>query len=294
MELFSVSKIEPLVLDAQPPLSEAHTMSPYVWQTPGGYSVMVRAVSTAADAAGAVSAIYYGESTDGLRFHMDKRPVIAPGKNPSEQDGCEDPTVVHIDDRYYVYYTGWNWAEKRGELMLADGPDVHHLRQRGIRLPSTDRVSNPKEATLVQTRDGSWRLFFEFAADGKSKIGVGASRTVDGPWMVEPPLMDARPDKWDNWHLSTGPILTTDNHRPIMFYNGATHDAVWRIGWIMFDAQYLRVLDRCDGPIFTPVLDIAGETDIAFAASVIQENGNASLYYSVGDQEMRRATLHRR
>lgn len=26
-----------------------------------------------------------------------------------------------------------------------------------------------------------------------------------------------------------------------MFYNGATRDARWRIGWIAFDAEYTKV-----------------------------------------------------
>jgi predicted GH43/DUF377 family glycosyl hydrolase len=76
-----------------------------------------------------------------------------------------------------------------------------------------------------------------------------------------------------------------------MFYNGATRDAKWRIGWIRFDPNYHVVIERCDDPLIVPPTPKTDETDIAFAASAITEDELIRVYYSVADQHMRRATL---
>ena len=96
------------------------------------------------------------------------------------------------------YYTGWNEHLKRGELLLASGSSLTRLEKRGIALPSMPSYLNPKEAEIVRADDGTWRLFFEYANDDRSKIGIASSDRVDGPWTVEKPLFEARPG-WDQW-----------------------------------------------------------------------------------------------
>ena len=79
-----------------------------------------------------------------------------------------------------------------------------------------------------------------------------------------------------------------------MFYNGATHDARWRIGWVAFDRKLTRVVDRCIEPLITPppVPDRTA-SDIAFAASVTSRDGEIWLYYSLEDRRLSRARLKR-
>ncbi|MDQ6930849.1 MAG: hypothetical protein M3126_09320, partial [Candidatus Eremiobacteraeota bacterium] len=146
-------------------------------------------------------------SSDGINFAMDADPVIAPGPDEFDLDGCEDPTHALSEDVHYVYYSGWNQLKLQGELLLASGPDIHHLAKRGIALKSTPEIGNPKEATIVPVSDGTWRLFFEYARGNASRIGVATSDRVSGPWTVLDDPFHARPQSWDNWHLSTGPVL---------------------------------------------------------------------------------------
>ena len=79
-----------------------------------------------------------------------------------------------------------------------------------------------------------------------------------------------------------------------MFYNGATQDARWRIGWIAFDAEYKHVVDRCIEPLVSPApATDRSATDIVFAASVVVAGGHPWLYYSHGDAILFRATVRR-
>ena len=288
---FTVGAREPLILEA-PPLSGMYTLSPFVWKDGGRWEMLVRAVPRRDDQpALKIASVYYGTSEDGLHFVMDDAPAIAPGPDADDLDGCEDPTVAIWNGTYYVYYTGWNQSKKQGNLLLASGPDPRRLVKRGIYLAATAAVDNPKEATVVSVEDGTWRLFFEYAEGGASKIGIASAPSVEGPWTIGPPLFEARPDTWDAWHLSTGPMLQSDPKRPMMFYNGATPDAHWRIGWIAFDAGYTRVVDRCEEPLIVPPAPKGDRTDIAFAASAVEADKAIFLYYSIADQDMMRATI---
>ena len=289
---FQVGKIEPMALKSVPPLSEMYTLSPFVWREEGRYALLLRAVPRSENPAEKIARIYAGYSDDGLGFTMDALPTIAPGPDPEDCDGCEDPTVVVVNRETFVYYSGWNEKSKRGELLLAIGPNSQRLTKRGVRLPTTNGYANPKEAAVVRCPDGTWRLFFEYAADGASKIGLASAPAVDGPWTIIPSPVQARPGDWDGWHLSPGPVLSRDPNRPTMFYNGATQDAHWRIGWIAFDANYTRILDRSKEPLIVPPPGKPGETDIAFAASCVEEEGEIHLYYSVADKDLFRASLH--
>ena len=78
-----------------------------------------------------------------------------------------------------------------------------------------------------------------------------------------------------------------------MFYNGATRDAHWRIGWAAFDAGYDRVVARSDAPLVQPDGAHEGATDIAFAASAFETPDGIFLYYSQSDQHLRRVTIRR-
>ncbi len=283
-----------LALVREPPLSEMYVLSPFVWPSGNGYQVLVRAVNHAPIPADKIARIYAGASDDGLRFRMGDEPVISPGPDGTDKDGAEDPTVVVHDDDPHVYYTGWNQREKVANLMLAIGPDVHHLHKNGITLPSTPQHRNTKEATVTQAPDGTWRLFFEYSSNGHSLVGLASGPSLGGPWSVQAPPFGTREAAFDSWHLSTGPMLRTDPARPIMFYNGADKQGLWRIGWIAFDAGLTRVTDRSDEPLIEPSPVKPPYRDIAFANSLVVHDQEIWLYYSVADMDVRRATIVRK
>jgi predicted GH43/DUF377 family glycosyl hydrolase len=222
-------------------------------------------------------------------------PSIVPGPDEHDAGGVEDPTVVRLDDGYIVYYSGVLADHAHGELSYAAGPSLDRLVKSGVALASSKSEGNTKEATVDRTPDGRWRLFYEYAADEASRIGVAIGEDVAGPWHEQPTPFMPREDSWDDWHLSTGPLLTDDKNCPVMFYNGATRDARWRIGWVAFDAEYTRVVARGIQPLITPPpVDDRTATDIAFAASVVHDDDGAIwLYYSLEDRKLARALIRR-
>ncbi len=293
---FNVEKIEPVVVHGPDAITQRDLMSPYVWKGPKGHDfrMMVRAVPRMGDE-GDTGTIWYARSEDGLTFTATDKPVIAPGPGPEDAGGCEDPTVVQLPDGgYVVYYTGVAADGRHGEMLYATGPGIEHLKKKGVAMASTPSEGNVKEATVDRTKAGGWRMFYEYAANGASLVGLATGPDVDGPWQHERQPFAPRADMWDNFHLSTGPLLTTDKNQPVMFYNGATEDARWRIGWIAFDAEYRKVIDRCIEPLIAPPpSESRMATDIAFAASVVFGGSHTWLYFSRADRALFRATIRK-
>ncbi len=294
MVAYVVEKVERVFLAADEPLKSMDWMSPYVWRGDDGKLwMMMRGVPNPLTSDGSTGVIWCGQSDDGLTFHMDPRPVIVPGPDAIDAGGVEDPTVHRLDDGLMVFYTGVEAGREQGSLLVATGPDPYHLKKRAVTLKAPEGQGNIKEATLAQAADKSWRLFYEFARDDASRIGMAKAPALGGEWSAMEEMVPIREHSWDNWHLSTGPIVGLPGRDPVMFYNGATHDARWRIGWISFDPQFSRITDRGIEPMLVPppAKDRAA-TDIAFAASAVtQEDGSIHLYYSLEDRRLARAVV---
>lgn len=297
MTRFEIDEIEPMTMSRTNRLANMYVLSPFVWYAGGAYHLLIRAVPRRDDEPRLKMAeIWYGRSSDGRHFEMDEAPVIFPGPDVADLDGCEDPTV-HVEKGIIrVWYTGYNEQQRTGRLMLARGPDVARLAKAGVMIDSRPPAfANPKEATLVAAGKGGWRLLFEYARDGASLIGQADSSDLDGPWSeAEDSPIAPRPGMWDDWHLSPGPVIDEGTDRPTMFYNGATQRAEWRIGWATFDKGFTKVIERCDEPLIEPTKPLTlGVTDIAFAASLVERRGRVELYYSQSDQDLRRAIIRR-
>ncbi|HET9337270.1 MAG TPA: glycosidase [Sphingomicrobium sp.] len=301
---FNVEHIEPVTIEGPPALIERRYMSPFVWLADGsGYEILMRAWPAKEAPFTDSGVIWHGISDDGVHFRMDDEPMLTPGPEPIDIGGCEDPTMVRMEDgSYVVYYTGVKEDFSTGQLLYATGPSLDRLEKQGIALASSKTKGNTKEATITMIPDGRWRLFYEYAGDiddelpghDASLIGLALGTSVAGPWEERTSPFAPREESWDNWHLSTGPMLRDDPDMPVMFYNGATRDARWRIGWVAFDRECTRTVGRGIQPLITPPpVDDRTATDIAFASSVIVGDGRIWLYYSLEDARLARAEIRR-
>ena len=293
MTAFVVDKIEAVWLIANEPLKSMDWMSPYVWLKDGKPWMMMRGVPNPLGPHDPTGIIWCGWSDDGLTFTMDDRPSIIPGPDEIDARGVEDPTVWPTEEGLMVYFTGVSADRRQGSMLVATGPDAYHMTKRDVVFRAAEGEGNFKEATLFQAPDGSWRLFYEFARDGASRIGMACAKTLGTDWTAMKEMVPIREDSWDNWHLSPGPIVQRPGREPVMFYNGATRDARWRIGWVTFDRDCMCVTDRGLEPMLVPPPATEREaTDIAFAASAnLQDDGTIHLYYSLEDRLLSRATL---
>lgn len=270
MVAYVVEQLDEVTIDEDSPLAGMDLMSPFVWREGAAYRMLLRGVPQPPAPGKPTGVIAAAHSDDGLHFTVEPHLAILPDEDPSAADagGCEDPTVlVEAKGGYTVFYTG-------------------------VAIQAQEGDGNIKEATLVRTSTGLWRLFYEYANANASRIGLAREAKPGGPWHELPIPFTIREDGWDNWHLSTGPIVQLPGFDPVMFYNGATIDARWRIGWISFDADFTRVTGRGIEPVLIPPPPLArSAVDIAFAASTVIEGERIALYYSLEDRKLSRALI---
>ena len=289
---FDVTSIDPVQLKGPKALLDKDLLSPFTWRANDESTLLmlVRAVPPDRGEEEESGRIWLGKgSKDGLTFEMEDKPLITPGPGPEDIRGCEDPTVV-LGDGCTVYYTGVEEGGK-GHLCYLKGEKVTSLEKRGVAHDSTKSEKNTKEATVLRTGNNTWNLLFEYAHGGHSKIGLATGKAAGGPWTEEKDPFKARRGKWDRWHLSTGPILSTDPQRPVMFYNGADKDVNWGIGWVALSPDLTREVERCEGPLIALPPTKAGVKAIVFAASLVMSRDDIWLYYSKNDRELFRATV---
>jgi predicted GH43/DUF377 family glycosyl hydrolase len=298
MVAYVVEGLKTVTLDvsgAEGRLKGYDLMSPFVWTEDDGYHLLVRVLPRPLGPTDPTGVIWSGTSKDGLHFVLQAQPSITPGPDPVDAGGCEDPTVVHGDKGdYLIFYTGVDAQRRQGSMLVAQGPDLTRLTKREVMLKAPEGEGNIKEATLAKASDGTFRLFYEYARDNASRVGMATGLGPEGPWTVTTDPFSVRERGWDNWHLSTGPIVQAEGCDPVMFYNGATVDARWRIGWISFSPDFSKVTGRGIEPLLMPPpAEDRTATDIAFAASCLVEGETIYLYYSLEDRILRRALIRR-
>ena len=292
---FAVERIDIVSLIGPEDLLSKELMSPFVWQEPDDarLHMLVRAVPPNKEEQKTESGrIWYGRSgSDGVSFHMMEVPSIVPGTSGKDVRGCEDPTVVRTDEGYIVLYTGVDGSGE-GHMLYATGPDLMSLEKHGVALADSKSENNVKEATVLRDGD-TWRLLYEYAHDGHSLVSLTYGGGVAGPWAEQPDPFGIRKGHWDSYHLSTGPLWRGEPDMPVMFYNGADENTDWGIGWVALSPDLARVVARSDTALIAPPNDVNGPKDIAFAASLVDNEGTLWLYYSRNDRELRRATIRR-
>lgn len=287
----AVGKPDALELSVDPKFHDYYTLSPYVFRTRDGYQMLVRLVNRDDDASKKISRIHFARGVDGRTFSIATEPMIDVGAPGADDDaGCEDPTVAHVDGRWSVFYSGYGGPAKRSTMLRAVSDDWSTAQKAGLAFDDPN-YENPKEAALVAV-PGGFRMFFEYATNGASRIGVAAATALSGPWTFGEALIEPRPGKFDPWHLSPASAVRLDDGTHLLFYNGATKETVWRIGWALLSADATTVLDRCDEPLIG-TFDLApSDTDIAFAASTVVDGPETvSLYYSISDRRLLRYRL---
>lgn len=294
IDSYRVDTIATLGLIGSAEIDAMYILSPFVWHDGTRHQALLRLVNRASDPNDKISRIHHATSDDGVSFTIESAPAIAPSAGTPDAGGCEDPTVVRHNGSLYAFYSGWNDGDKRGTLLFARASHGSAFHKVGVALAPSARYKNPKEATLVRTPSGDWALFFEFARDEKSHIGLARSQSLAGPWTIDDAFeFPQRPTAWDSWHLSPGPIVMLDSDTPIMIYNGGNKDGVWRFGWAAFDRAYERIVDRSDAPTISPAKPEGDEADIAFVASAVSDGDSIDIYYSVADKTCKRARLAR-
>jgi len=203
------------------------------------------------------SRIGYAESTDGLHFRIDPRPVLEPATPYEQGGGVEDPRVLQIGNTYYMTYTGYNRHD--AQLCLAVSSDLRHWQRRGVILPAYRGAwvtGWTKSGAIVPEKiAGKWWMYYlgtRRDADGKDRDYMGLANSddlLDWTDATTQPVLERHPGAFDSRVMEPGPPPIMTKAGILLLYNGASDKLVYGPGWVLFDkADPRRVLRRCNRP----------------------------------------------
>lgn len=301
----------PVEKDKDPEIIAAMSMA--VTEIKGYYQTLFRQVQKSEAQAVPESVLAFASGNNGVDFKRSGEIPVRPEKSLLSHDrlAVEDPTIVKLDDKYYVFHSGVEPKPggKEGVLVsiqVVTGENLQTLNQekKTILTPNDvkdilgDKVDMVKEPEFFLGKDGLWRIIYEHTGRGKSEIAIAESPSLLGPYRNHRPLLQTRENMWDNQHTSPGPLLMTSKGDILMFYNGRgpkspeDHTPSWAIGSVIIDAKTGVVSNRSQSPIIRPPEEIGpGNQLIAFGNSIVSQESSNRLYYTVADKRSKVATL---
>lgn len=183
-----------------------------------------------ADVLTQVSHLRLARSRDGVRFHLDQEPFLAP-TGPYEEYGLEDPRITKIGDRWYITYVA---VSRMGmATALASTQDFVTVKRHGtIFLPDHKDVVlfpekvNGRYVALTRPMPQSFaRVHAIWIAYSDDLVNWGGHQTLAVP----------RPGMWDGLRVgaSAPPIRTSEGWLEI--YHGVDSSSRYCLGSLLLD-----------------------------------------------------------
>ena len=244
------------------------------------------------------SRIGYAESTDGLHFTVNPKPLLSPETDYEKGGGLEDPRVTKIDGTYYLTYTGYNLHD--AQLCLATSRDLIHWTRKGVILPTNKGTWNTQwtksGAILPEKVNGKWWMYYlgtRKDADEVERNYMGLASSTDLlHWRdaTKEPVLPRRPDAFDSRVMEPGPAPIMTKSGILLLYNGADEKLVYGPGWVLFDRNDpARLIARSDKPFILPELrweKVGNVPNVIFLEGAVENNGKLDLtgYYGAADK----------
>ncbi|MEM1537760.1 MAG: hypothetical protein QXK12_04290 [Candidatus Nezhaarchaeales archaeon] len=235
-------------------------------------------------------------SGDGL--HVDERleePIYVPREEFEQKlgqghSGCEDPRVVRVHDKLYMFYTAYDGLNPpRVAVTSISINDFIKGEWNWLppRLVSPPRIDDKDACIIPEEVKGNY--FFIHRAGGVNMV----YDYVKSPDSIEPdrlkcnPLLKPRPHLWDEVKvgLASPPIKTSLGW--LTFYHGVSRNYVYRVGAILLDLNDpCRVIARTKEALLEPSADyekLGYVNNVVFPCGSVLRGETILLYYGAAD-----------
>ncbi len=243
--------------DKKHPWEAKATFNPAAIRLGGNTHILYRAMSE-----DNTSVFGYARSKDGVRIdYRSKQPVYVP-REPFEQklrpggnSGCEDPRLVKIGGKIYVFYTAFDGVN-HPRVALSKIKESDFLRQNWnwskpvlISPPDLD----DKDAAMFSEKiKGKYAIIHRSGDD--IDLSFNKNLNFDGThWLEEYRWIMPRKGWWDSKKvgIAAPPIKTPKGW--VLLYHGVSDDGIYRVGAVLADSRDpAKIIGRTDYPIFEP------------------------------------------
>jgi len=220
---------------------------------------------------------------------------------PEESKGVEDPRIVKLDGRYYVFYTAYD--SKVARVALASTTDFARFRKHGPIGPDPQlllRTLNlrwDKDAMVFPERIGGQVLYIHRI---EPSVQFAAFDSIDQ--LIHPPpgywekhLQDIdkhtvlRPKfEWEKQKVGAGPPPIRTDDGWLLIYHGVDRGSVYRAGAALLDLENpTRVLGRLPCPLLEPEREyekVGDVPNVTFPEGAVVVEDDLLIYYGAADK----------
>jgi predicted GH43/DUF377 family glycosyl hydrolase len=204
--------------------------------------------------------------------------------------GCEDPRIVKIDDRLYMFYTAYDNVHP--PKVAVTWITVEDFLNRNWRWATPKIISPPdiddKNACVIPEKINGKYLFIHRAGGISICYDyIESLESVNTSELLSITLLAPRQGMWDGKKigLAAPPIKTSQGW--LVFYHGLSHDNVYRVGAFLLDLENPeKVIGRTLHPLLEPVEYYEKEgyvKNVVFPCGAVVKNGIVYLYYGGAD-----------
>lgn len=250
------------------------------------------------------SVMGYARSEDGISIdYRSAEPVYVPReefeqkKQPGGNSGCEDPRLVKIGKRIYLFYTAFNGKDVP-RVALSSIKEVDFLDQEWNWetpvLISPPGVDNKDAAMFPEKIDGYYVIIHRSGDD--IDLSFNESLEFDGNWLEEYRWIRPRPGWWDSLKLGiASPPHKTEKGWLALYHGVSAEDGVYRVGAVLTELDDpTKIKGRTDYPIFEPEMryERKGQvSNVVFPCGSVIIDGEIFIYYGGADRVVGVATV---
>jgi len=272
-----------------------------------------------------ISRIFLATSRDGLSFKINPEPVIVP-EHSWEEQGCEDPRITYLNDKYWLTYTAFDGTTARAAI--ASSSNLYDWEKHNLIFPE---LIHPQRENLPSDWSKSAAIFPEKIKNqylllfGDNHIWSATSDNLIDWQSKSIPVISARKDYFDAAYVEMGPAPIKTDDGWLVLYHGIdqySENRTYSLGaaLLSFDNP-LQVIWRCTRPILIPseAYEVNGLSDLipggfatlrslsdndfnelskktllpksVFCCGAIKEENILRIYYAAADTRICTATI---
>lgn len=251
-----------------------------------------------------ISALGYASSKNG--FDIDERlnhPVYVPQYDFEKNDrgqyyGCEDPRLVKIGSKIYMFYTAFNGLqEPRVALTSIEKKDFIQKKWKWSKpyLVSDSPISNKDACIFPEKIKGKYLAIHRINNYGMDLLyskDLNFSKekmNSENNWIIP------RKGKWDSEKVGlNGPPIKTKDSWLILYHGISEIDSAYRLGAMLTDLKTPeKIIARTENPIFEPITTYeknGNVPNVVFSCGNVLIGKTLFVYYGAADKVLGVAT----
>jgi beta-1,2-mannobiose phosphorylase / 1,2-beta-oligomannan phosphorylase len=249
------------------------------------------------------STMGYAVSNDGLSIDekLDK-PIYIPRedfevKKRPGNSGCEDPRIIQINRKLYMFYTAFNAVDTPRVAVTNISVKDFLARKWNWSKPiviTPPGIMDKDTVMLPEKINGKYLLIHRISdvicTDDLESLDFEREKVSKCVQILQP-----RPGMWDGVKVGiASPPMKTDKGW-ILLYHGVSNTGTYRVGAVLLDLKDPGILlAQTTAPILQPEEDyeLVGQVNkVVFPCGSIERDGTIYIYYGGGDSVVGVATI---